>query len=102
MRYSHVTEETAVRASPQRAWDGIGGDWVVTLGPESHAERVGAAPSGLDTLEASVNAFTRLWLGVGRPSALAFTSPDLKAPAELFEKLDETLLLTVPDPDWDY
>ncbi|UCD74749.1 MAG: GNAT family N-acetyltransferase [Phycisphaerales bacterium] len=80
-------------------WRGIEGDYVVTLGPSSHAES--GEDNSLPTLIASVNSFTRLWLGVCPASCLAVTD-DLSAPRELLEKLDWLIRLPTPLPDWDY
>lgn len=81
------------------SWRGVGGEYVVTLGPSSGAE-VGRDRSLL-TLSASVNAFTRLWLGVRPATGLAVTD-GLSGPAELLEELDWVLRLPEPKPDWDY
>ncbi|MEA2000534.1 MAG: hypothetical protein U9N84_01405, partial [Actinomycetota bacterium] len=80
-------------------WRGIGGDYVVTLGPESSAAR-GSDPT-LPILTASVGAFSRLWMGV-RPATGLTVTDDLEGPAELLEQLDQTLRLPVPSPDWDF
>jgi len=80
-------------------WRGVAGDYVVTLGPSSGAE-AGADPA-LPTLSASVGAFTRMWLGVRPASGLAITD-DIRGPRELLEKLDATLRLPDPRPDWDF
>jgi hypothetical protein len=81
------------------SWRGTGGDYVVTLGAESGAER--GHDEGLPTLTASVNAFTRLWLGVGPPMGLRFTD-DLDGPMELLQQLDHVLRLPDPHPDWEF
>ncbi|MDY7107837.1 MAG: GNAT family N-acetyltransferase [Planctomycetota bacterium] len=81
------------------AWRGVAGDYIVTLGPESGAER--GTDAALRTMTASVAAFTRLWLGVGPATGLALTD-DLAAPAELLEELDTVLRLPSPQPDWDF
>jgi hypothetical protein len=80
-------------------WRGVTGDYVVTLGPDSGAER-GSAPD-LPTLTATVNAFTRLWLGVRPATGLGMTD-DLEGPRELLEQLDDVLRLPDPHPDWDF
>ena len=92
-----ITEHLS--AATRERWSGVAGDWTVTLGPESHAERAPAV--GLPVLETSVNTFTRLWLGVARPSDLAYIAPDLHAPAELLDQLERVLRLPKPCPDWD-
>ena len=80
-------------------WRGIGGDYVVTLGLESAAERGESA--GLDTLSAEVGAFTRIWLGVRPATGLAITD-SLSGPPELLECLDRSLRLPIPHPDWEF
>jgi len=81
------------------SWRGIGGDYVITLGPDSAAEP-GADPA-LPTLSASVGAFTRLWLGVLDASGLAVTD-ECDAPQELLGALDRSLQLPRPSVDWDF
>jgi len=81
------------------SWRGTGGDYVVTLGATCGAER--GTDAGLPTLTATVNAFTRLWLGVGPPMGLSFTD-DLDGPRDLLEQLDHVLRLPAPHPDWDF
>lgn len=84
---------------PGAPWRGVGGDYVVELGPSSGAEP-GSDPS-LPTLVATVNTFTRLWLGVARATSLAMTD-DLSGPDELLSQLDETLRLPTPLPGWQF
>ncbi len=74
-------------------WRGISGEYVIALGPESSANP-GADPA-LPTLNASVGAFTRMWLGVRPATGLAVTD-DLDGPPELLSALDRTLRLPVP------
>ncbi len=80
-------------------WHGISGDYVVTLGPDSHAEE-GKDPQ-LPTLNASVGAFTRMWLGVRPATGLAATD-DLDAPELLLKDLDRILHLPPARVGWDY
>ena len=80
-------------------WRGIGGEYVITLGPESAAAS-GSDPA-LPTLTATVNAFTRMWLGVRQPPRLAVTDA-LAGPPELLRALDRVLRLPVPEFDWDF
>lgn len=80
-------------------WCGCAGEYVVTLGKSSGAER--GRHDSLPTMKTTVNAFTRLWLGVRPATALSYTD-DLEAPAELLEALDEVLRLPAPHPDWDF
>ncbi len=80
-------------------WRGVAGEYIITLGVSSGAER--GHDDALSTMRASVNAFTRLWLGVGPATGLAITD-DLDAPRELLEQLEQTIRLPIPLPDWDY
>ncbi len=80
-------------------WRGVGGDYVVTLGPASGAER--GVDSSLPTLTATVNAFTRLWFGVRPASSLAVTDA-LSGPEGLLHELDAVLRLPEPHPDWEF
>jgi hypothetical protein len=80
-------------------WRGVGGEYVVTLGPDSSAKR--GYDAALPTLTASVDAFTRMWLGVRPASGLAVTD-ELSGPPELLSALDRLLRLPDPKPDWDF
>jgi predicted acetyltransferase len=80
-------------------WRGTSGEYVVSLGEESSAKR-GTDPS-LPTLTTTVNAFTRLWLGVRPATGLAVTE-NLKGSPELLKALDKTLCLPQPKTDWDF
>ncbi len=81
------------------SWRGVAGNYVVTFGPESSA--VVGEDSSLQTLEAGVGAFTRLWLGV-RPATGLTVTDSLAAPAGLLNRLDGVLRLPTPRPDWDF
>jgi len=94
-----LTDPIATALPPDSRWRGVAGSYVVTLGPESGAE-VGADPT-FDTVRASVNAFSRAWLGVRSATALSWTD-DLDAPPELLRSLDGVLSLPTPACDWDY
>lgn len=80
-------------------WEGVGGDYVVCIGDKSTLDQ-GADPD-LDRIDASVNAFSRLWFGVRPASSLALTD-QLAAPASLLGRLDECLSLPAPRPGWDF
>ena len=81
------------------AWRGVGGNYIITLGPTSSVEP-GSDPA-LPTLSASVGAFTRMWLGVRPASGLAVTD-HLAGPPDLLAALDQTLRLPSPRLDWDF
>jgi len=80
-------------------WRGVAGEYVVTLGPTSSAEP--GSDASLPTLNASVGAFTRMWLGVRPATGLAWTD-ELSGPQDLLEQLDRVLRLPDPKPDWDF
>lgn len=80
-------------------WSGIGGEHTVHLGPCSSVSP--GHDRSLPVLDASVGAFTRLWLGVRPASGLAVTD-DLAGPAELLEALDEAFRLPPPRAGWLY
>lgn len=88
----------AASLDEEAPWRGIAGDYLVTLGPVSGAE-VGRDPR-LPTLEASVGAFTRMWMGVRPATGLACTD-DLRGPEALLQELDELLRLPPPHLGWE-
>lgn len=81
-------------------WRGVGGDYILTFGPESAA--VPGSEASLPTLETNVNTFTRLWLGVLPARGLAISGM-LDGPPALLTALEERLAcLPVPSFDWDF
>ncbi len=80
-------------------WTGASGEYVVKMGPNSWA--AGGSDESLPTMEATVNAFTRMWLGVRPASGLAVTD-DIAAPRELLEGLDNLVKVPAPRPNWDF
>lgn len=84
---------------PGPAWTGVGGRYTVWVGaPSSLTE--GTDPD-LPTITATVNAFTRAWLGSRRPSSVALTD-HLDGPPDLLVALDEALALPPPRPGWQF
>jgi len=77
----------------------VGGEYIVSLGHDSGAEP--GCDEALPTCTASVNAFTRLWLGVRSATSLSVTD-DLSGPKELLEELDWAFRLPEPHPDWEF
>ncbi|MCD4701150.1 MAG: GNAT family N-acetyltransferase [Candidatus Aegiribacteria sp.] len=80
-------------------WHGISGSYIVTLGPRSYATQ--GHDRSLPLLEASVGAFSRMWIGARPPTGLCVTD-DLAGPEELIRKLDRILQLPSPRIDWEY
>lgn len=95
----HLSDPIEQYLDAKSVWRGCGGTFTVTLGEESAAET--GATKSLPTLDASVNAFTRLWLGVRPASGLAITD-DLSGPESLLQQLDEVFRLPVPLHDWEF
>jgi len=94
-----LTDPVARFLGADAGWRGTSGSYVVTLGRESHC--ASGQDADLPTLRASINAFTRLWLGVRSVTSLHWTD-DLEGPAELLAQLDEILRLPTPRPDWEF
>lgn len=84
---------------PTDGWEGVGGHYTVTVGEPSEIAR--GFTDGLPVLSASVNAFSRLWLGV-RPARGLSATDDLRAPVELLEALDRVVRLPEPHPGMDF
>lgn len=80
-------------------WRGIGGDHTVRLGPTSSVSA--GIDADLPVLDASVGAFTRLWLGVRPATGLALTD-DVTGPPDLLDALDEAFRLPTPRAGWIY
>ena len=80
-------------------WKGLSGDYIISLGKTSSAQR--GINDALPTLTASVGAFTRLWMGILPATSLSLTD-DLSGPIELLENLDWLLRLPIPHFGWDY
>jgi predicted acetyltransferase len=100
LRFNLTLDDPIERFLDETApWKSLTGEYVVTLGETSGVEQ--GTDSALPTLKASVGAFTRMWLGVLSASGLAITD-SLSAPSELLDRLDRTLRLPQPHPDWDF
>lgn len=94
-----LSDPIEARLPADEPWRGVAGDYVVTLGPESSAET--GQDASLPTLKASVNAFTRLWLGVRPATGLAVTD-DLNGPESLLRELDRVMHVPEPKTDWGF
>lgn len=80
-------------------WSGCGGDYHAIIGPVSSAEP--GHEAGLPVLTATVNDFTRFWMGSVQADVLAGLH-SFSGPPELIATLDEAVQLRPPAPDWDY
>jgi len=81
-------------------WRGIAGNYIITLGKNSFCEK--GINKKLDTLETTVNGFTRMWAGV-LPASSLIISEDFSANENLIQKLDYAFAsLPKPHPNWDF
>jgi predicted acetyltransferase len=84
---------------PESQWQGVGGDYVITIDTNSSAES--GSDAALPTLSASVNAFSRLFFGVVSASGLSFTDP-FAADESLLRQLDLAFCLPTPRLSWSF
>ncbi|TYB30627.1 MAG: GNAT family N-acetyltransferase [Candidatus Mcinerneyibacterium aminivorans] len=81
-------------------WKGIGGKYKVHIGEKSFVEK--GFDEDLETLETSVNGFTRWWIGAHKPEIIMLTDK-FKANNNLIKKLDYTSkFIPEPAPDWGF
>ena len=81
-------------------WQGISGEYIITLGPESKCEN--GIDQTLESLETTVNGFTRMWTGV-LPASSLILSEQFIANKDLIQQLDDAFAtLPKPHPDWDF
>jgi hypothetical protein len=100
VEFNLVVEDPIERFLPEKSrWKGCGGAYTVSLGAKSTLKS--GTANGLETLHASINDFSRYWLGVQSAEALNVTG-QFDGPRQLLEKLDKANNLPSPDPDWDY
>lgn len=78
-------------------WPGVGGTWRVHLGEKSWAEPTAAVPE----LTATVNAFTRMWIGARPATGLALTG-DVTGPPDLLTRIDRVLRLPPARVGWSF
>lgn len=85
---------------PQRkGWRGIEGSYLVQIGEQSTIES--GTEESTPTLRADVGAFTRMWMGALRASALALTD-SFNGPEKLIRELDRVFQIPVPHTSWDF
>ncbi len=83
----------------ETTWQGLSGDYVIELGPESSVRS--GKDKQLKTLKASIGAFSRFWLGVRPASNLAITD-QFSADDQLLNSLDAAVCLPRPHLGWDF
>jgi predicted acetyltransferase len=80
-------------------WQGVGGEYVVRIGERSGAQP--GARTGLPTLTASINTFSRLYFGIASATE-QLVAPDFSAPDELVRQLDAAFCLPRMSTSWDF
>lgn len=80
-------------------WQGLSGDYTIHLGET--CEAISGHSKNLPLMNASVGAFSRLWIGSASANAIA-TADDLKAEQSLLDQLDQTLALPLPKVGWEF
>lgn len=94
-----LTDPVTKHLHSEPTWRGAAGDYTVYFGEDSSVDP--GKKTSLPTLQATVNAFSRMWLGV-RPATHLAISDELSGPQELLEDLDVTLRLPTAVLGWDF
>jgi predicted acetyltransferase len=95
----HLKDPVEKYLDTSTSWKGLTGTYVITLGETSSVET--GLDANLPTLNASVGAFTRLWMGILSATSLSLTD-ELSGPPRLLDKLDWLSCLPAPHMAWDY
>ncbi len=80
-------------------WQGAGGEYVVRIGERSAAQA--GSRTGLPTLTASINTFSRLFFGIASATE-QLVAPDFAAPDELVRQLDSAFCLPRMTTSWEF
>ena len=86
-------------ADTDYTWRGIQPKWTIQLGPKSSAEP--GHKARLPLLKTTISAFSRLWMGAAKASALTLTDK-FEAPEELITALDANILLRRSNREWTF
>lgn len=82
-------------------WQGVGGDYVISLGSSSSVQKVESIDDSAPALHCSVNAFTRWLWGVAPATSLVITD-DFRASEDLLPALDRVIEHRDPNYGWDF
>jgi predicted acetyltransferase len=91
--------DPAVEFLPTDGWQGVGGDYTISIGRDSSS--CDGFTSGLPLLETSVNTFTRLFFGIINAHQLE-ASDGLVVPPELIDDLAAAFTLPRMCTSWDF
>ncbi len=81
-------------------WRGLTGNYIITLGKSCHAE-IGHNEK-LPTLNATINAFTRMWLGTLPATSLATNLGLSTNDQQLLNALDNAFNIPLPNWNWTF
>ncbi len=85
--------------SEDAKWTGLSGNYIITFGKNSTVKK--GHDKNLQTLKASINSFTRLWMGVLPASSLAIND-DFLASNTLVKELEKLFILPKPNVNWEF
>jgi predicted acetyltransferase len=94
-----LTDPISQYLSKESTWQGISGDYTITLG-ENCTATSGHRPS-LPLLKASAGGFSRLWLGCASATAISL-SGEIEANQELLNSIERSLCLPLPKTGWEF
>jgi len=94
-----LSDPIAEQLPERRGWRGVGGSYRVCFGERSTVEA--GTEQRLPTLRATIGAFTRMWMGAQRASALSIGGA-LSGPTDLTRSLDKKVQIPQPHTDWDF
>ncbi len=94
-----LTDPIEAHLDQHDTWRGLQGNYVVSFGAQSEVHP--GENASLPTLEASINAFSRVWLGVRPATGLAHTEA-LSGPPDLLARLDHAFRLPPARRDWNF
>jgi predicted acetyltransferase len=97
--FNLVLDDPATRFLPDEGWPGSGGEYVVRIADPSSA--VPGSRTGLPTLKASINTFSRLFFGIASASE-QLAAADFEAPPELVRPLDAAFCLPRMTTSWNF
>lgn len=96
----HLTDPVEAFLDPDTPWSGCGGNYLVSLGENCKAVP-GISDPSLPVLTCSVNAFSRMWLGV-RPASVLQASEHIEGSPKLIDNLDVAFNLPTPHFNWEF
>lgn len=94
-----LTDPISQFLNEKSSWQGISGDYTITLGESCSA--AAGHKSGLPLLKASVGGFSRLWLGCASATAISL-SGEIEGDQKLLNTIECSLSLPLPKTGWEF